>query len=109
MPDERTLTLLQADRARTDFAAIEADLEFIMGQLARTPTRAFLCRTLLLATAKVCVKRHRAAIEALLYWMSEKPKVRDQSSVKGYARWGGLPEAGWSAPALSRGLSTRAA
>jgi hypothetical protein len=53
MPDERTLTLLQADRARSDFAAIEGDVQFIMGQLARTPTRAFLCRTLLLATASI--------------------------------------------------------
>ena len=33
------LTLRQADQARTDFAAIESNLEFIMGQLAAVPTR----------------------------------------------------------------------
>ncbi len=33
------LTLRQADQARTDFDAIESNLEFIMGQLARVPTR----------------------------------------------------------------------
>ena len=41
MTDERTLTLRQADQARSDFAAIESDLEVIMGQLARMPTRAY--------------------------------------------------------------------
>jgi hypothetical protein len=39
MPDEHILTLCQADQARTDFAAVESDLEFIMAQLARIPTR----------------------------------------------------------------------
>jgi hypothetical protein len=53
MPEEYPLTLRQADEARTDFAAIESDLQFVMGQLARLPTRAYLCRTLLLATASV--------------------------------------------------------
>jgi hypothetical protein len=53
MPDEYPLALRQADQARTDFAALESDLEFIMGQLARVPTRAFLCRMLLLATASI--------------------------------------------------------
>jgi hypothetical protein len=53
MPNEFPLTLRQADRARTDFVAIEGDLEFIMGQLARMPTRAFLCRMLLLASASI--------------------------------------------------------
>jgi hypothetical protein len=43
----------QSDQARTDFALIESNLEFISGQLARVPTRAFLCRTVLLATASV--------------------------------------------------------
>jgi hypothetical protein len=32
---------------------IEDQLEFIVGQLARVPTRAYLCRTLLLATASI--------------------------------------------------------
>jgi hypothetical protein len=35
MPDDHQLTLRQADQARTDFAAIESNLEFIMSQLAR--------------------------------------------------------------------------
>ena len=52
-PSERALTLRQADQARTDFALIEDQLEFLAGQLARMPTRAYLCRTLLLATASV--------------------------------------------------------
>jgi hypothetical protein len=41
MPDEHILTLRQADQARTDFAAVESDLEFIMAQLARIPTRTY--------------------------------------------------------------------
>jgi hypothetical protein len=53
MSDEHTLTLRQADQARTDFALIDDHLELISGQLARLPTRAYLCRTLLLATASV--------------------------------------------------------
>jgi hypothetical protein len=31
MPDESPLTLRQADQARTDFAIIEDDLEFLTG------------------------------------------------------------------------------
>lgn len=53
MSDERALTLRQADQARADFAAIEGDLKFVMGQLAELPTRAYLCRVLLLATGSV--------------------------------------------------------
>ena len=41
------------DQARTDFALIEEHLESIAGQLARVPTHAYLCRTLLLATASI--------------------------------------------------------
>jgi hypothetical protein len=44
------LTLRQADQARSDFAAIESDLQLVMSQLARLPTRAYLCRMLLLTT-----------------------------------------------------------
>jgi hypothetical protein len=55
MSNEYPLALRQADQARTDFAAIESDLQFIMGRLARVPTRAYLCRTLLLATASIWV------------------------------------------------------
>ena len=39
MSEEYPLTLSQADQARTDLAAIEGDLQFVMGQLARLPTR----------------------------------------------------------------------
>jgi hypothetical protein len=39
MANEYPLTLRQADQARTDFAAVESDLEFIMAQVARIPTR----------------------------------------------------------------------
>ena len=45
------LTLRQADQARSDFSAIESDLRFVMSQLAQLPTRAYLCRMLLLSTA----------------------------------------------------------
>jgi hypothetical protein len=45
--------LYQADQTRADFALIEDHLEFIAGQLARMPTRAYLCRMLLLATASI--------------------------------------------------------
>ena len=54
MPNEYPLALRQADKALADFALIiEEDLESIAGQLARVPTRAYLCRTLLLATASI--------------------------------------------------------
>jgi hypothetical protein len=39
MSKEYPLTLYQADKARSDFATIESDLQFLMGQLARIPTR----------------------------------------------------------------------
>jgi hypothetical protein len=39
MPDENILTLRRADQARTDFALVESNLELIMAQLARIPTR----------------------------------------------------------------------
>ena len=47
------LALRQADQARSDFAAIESDLQFVMSQLAKLPTRAYLCRMLLLTTASL--------------------------------------------------------
>jgi hypothetical protein len=46
-PSERALTLRQADQARTDFALIDSNLEFIMGQLAKVPTRADLAKAAL--------------------------------------------------------------
>jgi hypothetical protein len=45
--DAHILTLRQADRARTDFAAIESGLEVIQKQLARLPTRRELAGTAL--------------------------------------------------------------
>jgi hypothetical protein len=40
MPNEHILELQRADQARTDLAAIECDLQFVMGRLARMPTGA---------------------------------------------------------------------
>jgi hypothetical protein len=39
MPDPHILALHQADQARTDFALVESNLEIVMAQLARIPTR----------------------------------------------------------------------
>ena len=39
MSEKYPLTLRLADQTRSDFAAIESDLQFIMAQLARIPTR----------------------------------------------------------------------
>jgi hypothetical protein len=47
MSDENILTLRQADQARTDFALIESNLEFLAGQLARVPTRGDLAKAAL--------------------------------------------------------------
>jgi hypothetical protein len=38
MPDEHSLTLRQADQARTDFAAIEDELDFVKEQASRLLT-----------------------------------------------------------------------
>jgi hypothetical protein len=46
-PDKNILTLRQADQARTDFALIESNLEFLAGQLARVPTRGDLAKAAL--------------------------------------------------------------
>jgi hypothetical protein len=50
MPDGHSLTLHQADQARSDFAAISDELEFLKTQLARLPTQKQLARIALLAT-----------------------------------------------------------
>ena len=47
MTKQYPLTLRQAAEARSDFAAIESDLQFVMGQLARVPTRGDLARAAL--------------------------------------------------------------
>jgi hypothetical protein len=52
-PSENALALRQADQARTDFALIERHLQLLSYQLSRVPTRAYLCRVLLVITASV--------------------------------------------------------
>ena len=47
MPDENILQLRATDQARTDFALIESNLEIIMGQLPRVPTRGDLAKAAL--------------------------------------------------------------
>jgi hypothetical protein len=44
MSDEYPFTLQQADQARSDFYAIESELDIIKAQLARLPTRKELAR-----------------------------------------------------------------
>ncbi len=46
-------TLREADQARSEFAAIESDLQFIMSQLAQLSTRAYASRMTLMAIATV--------------------------------------------------------
>ena len=55
LPDdlERRLTLRQADQARNDFAAILDDLEFVKGQLARLPSRAYVSLMALMAVGSL--------------------------------------------------------
>ena len=47
MAGQNILTLRNADQARIDCAAIEDDLQFVMGQLARVPTRGDLAKAAL--------------------------------------------------------------
>jgi hypothetical protein len=49
MPTEYPLPLRQADKARSDYALLEAELNFVKGQLAAIPTRKELWRLALLA------------------------------------------------------------
>jgi hypothetical protein len=58
MTDQRQFTLRQVDQNRNDFATIKTDLQFIMGQLARMPTRKELARTalgIIFATAAIVI------------------------------------------------------
>jgi len=48
MSDESPLTLRQADQARTDFAIIESDSEFLMQRIAQLPAAGDLWRAMLL-------------------------------------------------------------
>jgi hypothetical protein len=47
MSDERTITLREVDRLRTDIANLESGLEIIMAQLARQPTKGDLAKAAL--------------------------------------------------------------
>ena len=49
MPDENSFTLRQIDQTRTDFAAIECDLEFIMIRLQKMPSRLDLAHRVIAA------------------------------------------------------------
>jgi hypothetical protein len=55
MSDEYSLTLRQIDGARGDLFALQEELECVKVQLAQLPTRAYFCRTLLMATASIWV------------------------------------------------------
>jgi len=59
---ERRLTLRQADQARNDFAAIIDELDFVKGQLAWLPTRAYVGKIALLATGSVLALIAAAAL-----------------------------------------------
>ena len=47
MTDEHTLALRRADQPRTEFPAIEDDLQFLVRQVARLPTRRDLAKAAL--------------------------------------------------------------
>jgi hypothetical protein len=49
MPDDRSFTLQQVHGARTDFALLADDIDFLKKQLARLPRRAYVSRVALLA------------------------------------------------------------
>ena len=69
MPYERILTLRQADQARTDFALIESNLEFIAGQLSRLPTRGDLAKTalgIIISTAALVISAAPVSCDTLL-------------------------------------------
>jgi hypothetical protein len=53
MPDDYSLPLRQIDGIRGDLYAISEELVVTKLMLARLPTRAYLCRTLLLAMASI--------------------------------------------------------
>jgi hypothetical protein len=55
MADNYPLALRTADAARDDFAAILDDLDFIKGQLARQPSRAWTSLLMLIGFGSVWV------------------------------------------------------
>jgi hypothetical protein len=53
----------QRDQVRTDFAAIESNLEFIMSQLAQVPTQKQLARySLLVMVGTACLVQNLALL-----------------------------------------------
>jgi hypothetical protein len=86
MSERYPLTLHQADEARTDFAAVESDLEFIMAQLARIPTRKEQARNTL-------GKVERWAIDRLIPYAKNARTHTDAqvaaiaASIKEWGRW----------------------
>jgi hypothetical protein len=56
---EHRRTLRQADQARSDFAAILDELEFVKGQLALMPTRAYVSRMALMTTVSLSARPSR--------------------------------------------------
>jgi hypothetical protein len=53
MEDGRTLTSQQIDGARDDLYAISEEIEILKMQLAQLPRRAYVSRTVLMATASI--------------------------------------------------------
>ena len=53
MAGEHTFTLRQIDGARGDLYAISEEIEVLKMQLARLPSRAYVSRTVLMATASI--------------------------------------------------------
>jgi hypothetical protein len=53
MSDDNQLTLRQIDQARGDLYAIADDLEFLKAQIAQLPSRDYVSRLALMATATV--------------------------------------------------------
>jgi hypothetical protein len=54
MPDEHTFALRQIDQARGDLYAIADEIEALKLQIAGLPSRAYVSRLALMATATVC-------------------------------------------------------
>jgi hypothetical protein len=55
LPNEYPLALRQADGARTDFALLEAELDFVKGQIAAIPTRKEIWRLAMLSCSGLTI------------------------------------------------------
>jgi hypothetical protein len=64
MSNQRQFTLQQIDQARTDFAILESQLEFLTGQLAKVPTRREVAR------AALGIIFCTAVLTTLLVWLA---------------------------------------